>query len=95
VIVGSEDLPLNGSKQREKRSGGRYPRVEVWFGEPFELQPRSEDGKRYSMAELTDAMMIELARLLPEHMRGIYSGAKSEQPHSAISRKALVFPGGH
>ncbi len=93
VILGTEDLPLNGKKQRARTSRRRYPRVEVFFGEPFRLQARSMDGKRYSMSELTDAMMIELARLLPDEKRGIYSGAKSQHTHPAISRCALIFPG--
>ena len=91
VIVGSEELPLNGSKQRRRLHG--YPRVEVRFGQPFRLEPRSADGSRYSMAELTDAMMLELARLLPEHMRGIYADAPDE-PHPAVCREGIRFPGG-
>lgn len=91
VIVGSEELPLNGVKQRKRLRG--YPKVEVRYGQPFTLQPRTVDGRRYSMAELTDAMMLELARLLPEHMRGIYVSAASE-PHPAVCRDDVRFPRG-
>lgn len=91
VIVGSDDLPLNGVKQRRRR--GCYPRVEVWFGPPFMLNPRGEDGHRYSMAELTDAMMIELAKLLPASMRGIYADCDLTSSHPAVQREGIVFPG--
>jgi 1-acyl-sn-glycerol-3-phosphate acyltransferase len=94
VIVGSEDLPLDSKAGRAHRQKSRFPRVEVWFGEPFVLTARAADGRRYSMAELTDAMMIELARLLPEPMRGIYGGSRSACSHPAVSRDAIAFPGG-
>lgn len=92
VIVGSDDLPLNGVKQRSRQR--RYPRVEVWFGPPFVLRPRGEDGQRFSMSELTDAMMIELARLLPPAMRGIYADRDLSTSHPAVLRDKIEFPGG-
>jgi 1-acyl-sn-glycerol-3-phosphate acyltransferase len=91
VIVGSEDLPLNGAKQRKRRR--RYPRVEVWFGPAFVLNARAADGRRFSMAELTDAMMLELARLLPLGMRGIYADCDLSTSHPAVQRENIVFPG--
>ena len=91
VIVGSEDLPLNGVKQRAGRH--RYPRVEVWFGPAFVLNPRAADGKRFSMAELTEAMVLELARLMPPSMRGIYADYDFSVPHPAVQRDDVVFPG--
>ncbi|HLT19882.1 MAG TPA: lysophospholipid acyltransferase family protein [Thermomicrobiales bacterium] len=94
VIVGSEDLPFDSKAGRAQRKRRMYPKVEVWFGEPFMLRARADDGRRYSMAELTDAMMIELAQLLPEPMRGVYGGDRSATPHPAISREGIRFPGG-
>ena len=91
VIVGSEDLPLNGAKQRPRRT--RYPLVEVWFGEPFVLKPRGADGRRFTMAELTDAMMLELARMLPPALRGIYADHDLAAAHPAVTRQDVVFPG--
>ena len=92
VIVGTAELPLNGVKQRSLERG--YPRVEVWFGPPFKLRPRSDDGRRFSMAELTEAMMTEIARLLPPSMRGIYADHNLSSSHPAISREDVAFPGG-
>jgi 1-acyl-sn-glycerol-3-phosphate acyltransferase len=94
VIVGSEDLPFDSKAGRTRKRTSRRPKVEAWFGEPFVLEARAADGRRYSMAELTDAMMIELARLLPEPMRGAYGGKKSEQSHPSVSRRSISFPGG-
>lgn len=89
VIVGSDDLPLNGQKQRAARR--RYPKVEVYFGEPFRLETHASDGSKYRADDLTDAMMIELARMLPPQMRGIYRD-RAGQPHPAVRRDNLVFP---
>lgn len=94
VIVGSEELPFDSKAGRQARDKRGLPKVEVWFGEPFVLSARAEDGRRYSMAELTDAMMIELARLLPETMRGVYGGERSARAHPAVSRTVIAFPGG-
>ena len=91
VIVGTVDLPLNGVKQRASKRG--YPRVEVWFGPPFMLRSRTDDGRRFSMAELTDAMMIEIARMLPPTMRGIYADRDLSSSHPAVSRDDITFPG--
>lgn len=92
VILGSEDLPLNGKKQRKRQR--LYPKVEVWFGPAFKLNPRSPSGKRFTMSELTDAMMIEIARLLPPGRRGRYADADLEHENPAICRDRIEFPGG-
>lgn len=89
VIVGSRELPLNGAKQERRR--WRYPRVEVLFGPPFRLNPVGPDGKRYRSDDLTDAMMIELARISPPSMRGIYA-ERNLRSHPAVRRDAIEFP---
>lgn len=90
VIVGSDSLPLNGGKPR--RRAGRWPRVEVAFGPPFHLDTHDADGRRYHVDELTDAMMIEIARMLPEQMRGIYR-KRAVASHPAVRRDAIRFTG--
>lgn len=89
-IVGASDLPFNGAKQQKRRR--LYPKVAVRFGEPFRLDAHAADGSRYHLNELTDAMMIEVARLLPESMRGVYA-ERAEQPHPAVRRDAIAFTG--
>ena len=90
VIVGSDDLPLNGKKQRARRH--RYPQVQVLFGNPFRLERNDPEGKRYKLDELTDAIMIELARLLPERMRGIYTDCAGRS-HPAVRYDHIQFLG--
>lgn len=81
AIVGSEGLPLNGFPPHRK---GRYPQVDVLFGPPFTLQATKQDGSRWKLDELTDAMMIEIARLLPAPYRGIYAEAAAQR-HPAVA----------
>lgn len=90
AIMGSEDLPFNGAKQQPRKR--LYPQVTVVFGPPFRLEPRKDDGTRYTMNELTDAMMTEIARLLPDDMRGIYADRCGER-HPAVRRDRVQFTG--
>jgi 1-acyl-sn-glycerol-3-phosphate acyltransferase len=59
--------------------------VTVRIGKPFELNARDATGKRRDLADLTDEMMIEIAKLLPDEYRGIYAErlrALGAKPHS-------------
>lgn len=88
AIVGSERLPLSG-----KRPAGRgRPRVTVVYGEPFSLTQQRAGGGKWTLEELSNAMMIELARLLPPAYRGAYADHPLE-PHPAVSRGAVRFTG--
>jgi 1-acyl-sn-glycerol-3-phosphate acyltransferase len=89
ALVGTDGLPLSGSKPHKRR---RYPKVAAIFGEPFVLEQVAPDGSRRSLDDLTDAMMIEVARLLPEPYRGIYADRCAE-PHPAVRRESIVFTG--
>jgi 1-acyl-sn-glycerol-3-phosphate acyltransferase len=88
AIVGTEEMP--GSGLRDGRRS-KYPRVTVVFGEAFTLQSVAEDGKRRGLEDLTDAMMIEIARLLPGRYRGIYAD-RADVPHPAVQRSGVKFP---
>jgi 1-acyl-sn-glycerol-3-phosphate acyltransferase len=89
ALIGTEDLPLSGiNDERQKR----YPRISAIFGEPFMLRLVRDDGSKFSLDELTDAMMIEIARLLPEQYRGIYAD-RAGVSHPAVSRDAITFTG--
>lgn len=89
ALVGTEGLPLSGSKPRKRR---RYPKVAAIFGEPFTLEHIGPDGTQRSLDDLTDAMMIEIARMLPEQYRGIYAD-RCDQPHPAVNRGSIAFTG--
>jgi len=82
AIVGSDGLPLSGFPAYRP---GRYPKVEVLFGEPFLLAHQKCDGTRWSLEEMTDALMIEIARLLPPPYRGIYA-ERAGEPHPAVRK---------
>ena len=60
--------------------------------EPFVLEHVAADGTKRSLDDLTDAMMIEIARMLPEPYRGIYAD-RCDQPHPAVSRDSIQFTG--
>jgi 1-acyl-sn-glycerol-3-phosphate acyltransferase len=88
AVVGSERLPLSGKKP----SGRQRLRVQVVYGAPFMLETRRPDGSRYGLEELTDAMTIELARLLPPAYRGVYA-ERALDSHPAVCRGAVCFAG--
>jgi 1-acyl-sn-glycerol-3-phosphate acyltransferase len=88
AIVGSERLPLSGKKPQER---GRT-RVSVIYGEPFRLDTHRPDGTKYHLDELTDAMLIELARQLPAPYRGVYADRVLD-PHPAVRRDGVCFTG--
>jgi len=88
ALVGTERLPLSGFKPSRRR----YPKVTALFGEPFTLEHIAPDGTKRSLDDLTDAMMIEIARMLPEQYRGIYAD-RCDAPHPAVRRESIVFTG--
>lgn len=56
--------------------GARWPRrvpVKVRFGKPFIVQDRRPDGSRVTHEEAADAIMLEIAELLPPEKRGNYA----------------------
>jgi cytidylate kinase len=85
AITGSERLPFNGSKGKTARAheGEGRVGVHIIYGEPFYL-PRTVDGRKLSVAEATDIIMLEIARLLPESYRGVYAGKLAAQTERLI-----------
>ncbi len=71
AIFGTEVLPFNGRKGRRRGTG--RPRVTVRIGVPFHLQPIAAPHRHEEFAELTDEIMMKIARLLPPRYRGIYA----------------------
>jgi 1-acyl-sn-glycerol-3-phosphate acyltransferase len=55
--------------------GARWPRrthVSITFGKPFVVRSRRDDGTRITREEAADAIMLEIAELLPENQRGVF-----------------------
>jgi 1-acyl-sn-glycerol-3-phosphate acyltransferase len=56
--------------------GARWPRrtrVSITFGKPFVVLRKRADGTKVTREEAADAIMLEIAELLPEHQRGAFS----------------------
>jgi 1-acyl-sn-glycerol-3-phosphate acyltransferase len=87
-IVGSSDLPGNGGKQQRRTR--IWPRVTLVFGEPFHLDRVSPDGHRWRAEDHAEAMMIEIAKLLPPAYRGIYAD-RVDETHPAVNRESITF----
>ena len=55
--------------------GARWPRrvrVTLRFGKPFTVRSRTEDGRRISHEDASEAIMLAIAELLPSDKRGVY-----------------------
>jgi 1-acyl-sn-glycerol-3-phosphate acyltransferase len=60
--------------------GARWPRrtpVSITFGKPFLVRARRPDGTRITREEAAEAIMVEIAELLPEYQRGAFSDLAS------------------
>jgi 1-acyl-sn-glycerol-3-phosphate acyltransferase len=51
----------------------RRARVNIRFGQPFELASHRPDGRRVTNQEASDAIMVRIAELMPETVRGEYA----------------------
>jgi 1-acyl-sn-glycerol-3-phosphate acyltransferase len=66
--------------------GARWPRrvpVSITFGKPFVVASKRQDGTRVSHQEAADAIMVEIAALLPEHQRGAFSDLEAHRKRLA------------
>ena len=55
--------------------GARWPKrthVSVTFGKPFVVRSRRDDGTRIKREDAANAIMLEIAELLPENQRGAF-----------------------
>jgi 1-acyl-sn-glycerol-3-phosphate acyltransferase len=60
--------------------GARWPRrtpVTITFGRPFLVAAKRPEGARISPQEAAEAIMLEIAELLPDHQRGAFSDLDS------------------
>ena len=86
AVIGTDTLPFNGSKPR--RPGKK--RVTVRIGTPFYLHREADDGSKPNLSEITDQMMIEVAKLLPEDYRGIYADKARESQQEIVETTEKV-----
>jgi 1-acyl-sn-glycerol-3-phosphate acyltransferase len=82
AITGSERLPFNGAKGRAQHQQAPkdpgHKGVRIVYGQPFHV-PREFDGQKVSATEATEIIMLEIARLLPEDYRGVYTDRLKNQ----------------
>jgi 1-acyl-sn-glycerol-3-phosphate acyltransferase len=76
-------VPVGLSGTREcLPKGAHWPRrvpVTVTFGKPFLVTSKRPDGTRVSHQEAADAIMVEIAELLPAQQRGAFSDLESHR----------------
>ena len=81
--AGCPVVPVGLSGTRECLSkGARWPHrvpVSVTFGKPFLVASKRPDGTRVSHQEAADAIMVEIAGLLPPRQRGVFSDLESHR----------------
>ena len=56
--------------------GARWPRqtqVSITFGKPFMVAQKRADGSRVTHQEASDAIMLQIAELVPAAQRGLFS----------------------
>jgi 1-acyl-sn-glycerol-3-phosphate acyltransferase len=75
--AGCAVLPVGLTGTREcLPKGARWPRrvpVGISFGKPFVVASKRPDGTKISHQEAADAIMVEIAELLPERQRGAFT----------------------
>jgi len=75
--AGCAVLPVGLTGTREcLPKGAHWPRrvpVSVSFGKPFLVASKRPDGTKISHQEAADAIMVEIAELLPERQRGAFT----------------------
>lgn len=81
--AGCPVVPVGLSGTREcLPKGARWPRrvpVSITFGKPFLVASKRPDGSRISHQEAADAIMVEIAELLPPEQRGAFSDLESHR----------------
>ena len=76
--------------------GARWPRrvrVTLRFGKPFVLRTRTEDGRRVSHKDASEAIMLAIAEMLPPDMRGKFADVEAlKRKLEGVSEPAGVLP---
>lgn len=67
-VVGTQDRLVG-----EKLKKFQRPRVRLFIGKPFTLPPLPKQNRAEFLQEQTDEIMVQIAALLPEEYRGVYS----------------------
>ena len=69
----------------------RRARASMTFGKPFRVASKRADGTKVSHQEASDAIMVHIAELLPQEMRGAFSDLDAERRRlDGITAEAYV-----
>lgn len=85
ALIGTREVMPKGAKLPRRTPAS------MTFGKPFRVEARRADGSKVSHQEASDAIMVRIAELLPEHLRGEFSDLEAEKRRLegvAISRAA-------
>jgi 1-acyl-sn-glycerol-3-phosphate acyltransferase len=94
MLTGAPILPVAITGSREVFGKGfKLPRrapLRLEWGEPFKIASRLPDGRRVEYQDASDAIMLAIAELLPEEMRGEYADLDSWRARVGALRQPVA-----
>jgi 1-acyl-sn-glycerol-3-phosphate acyltransferase len=94
MLTGAPILPVAISGSREVFGKGfKLPRrapLRLEWGEPFKIASRLPDGRRVEYQDASDAIMLAIAEMLPEEMRGEYADLDSWRARVGALRQPVA-----
>jgi 1-acyl-sn-glycerol-3-phosphate acyltransferase len=94
MLSGAPVLPVAITGSREVFGKGfKLPRrapLRVEWGEPFKIASRLPDGRRVEYQDASDAIMLAIAEMLPEELRGEYADLDSWRARVGALRQSIV-----
>ena len=83
IAAGAPVVPIVVYGTREVMpKGAKLPRrtpASMTIGKPFRVETKRADGTKVSHQDASDAIMLRIAELLPEHLRGEFSDLESHR----------------
>ena len=94
MLSGAPVLPVAITGSREVFGKGfKLPRrapLRVEWGEPFKIASRLPDGRRVEYQDASDAIMLAIAEMLPEELRGEYADLDGWRARVGALRQSIV-----
>ena len=94
MLTGAPVLPVAITGSREVFGKGfKLPRrapLRLQWGEPFKIASRLPDGRRVEYQDASDAIMLAIAEMLPEEMRGEYADLDSWRARVGALRQTVA-----
>jgi 1-acyl-sn-glycerol-3-phosphate acyltransferase len=94
MLSGAPVLPVAITGSREVFGKGfKLPRrapLRVEWGAPFKIASRLPDGRRVEYQDASDAIMLAIAEMLPEELRGEYADLESWRTRVGDLRQSIV-----